>query len=126
MTLVIDASALLALLREEPGADLVAQHVRHSAISTVNLTEVIEIVEMHGGNAGEVIAAVARLEVDIIPFAERHSVLAAAYRPRVKGKNISLADRCCWALAAALESPVLTGDRDWVGLDHGLEIKPIR
>ena len=45
---VLDASAVLALVRDEPGADKVALHVGRAAISAVNLQEVIKELLLSG------------------------------------------------------------------------------
>lgn len=126
MTVILDASALLALLFDERGADTVAEAADGAAISTVNLTEVLEKVAHHGGDAAIVPEQLSYLRIAVIAFNERHARHAAELKPLVAGKRISLADRACLALARESGRPILTGDRVWTELDLGLDIRLMR
>ena len=124
--LVLDASALLALLRCEPGADQV-EAVRPSAcISAVNLAETFGKMVEHGKPLEATVAQITRLRLTVVPFDEVQAGLAASiWRPaRVIG--LSFGDRACLALALSRGLPVLTADRAWAKLDVGLPIRVIR
>jgi len=129
---VLDASALLAYLRDEPGADVVADAVATGAvISTVNLGEVLSRVADRGADP----ARVARQMTDrgllggalaVEPFTTADAIEIARLRPLTRDLGLSLGDRACLALASRLDAPVLTADSAWSTLDLPLELRPIR
>lgn len=123
---VLDASALIALLADEPGADVVAGALEGSAISAVNLTEVAETAVRLGGTAGDLRQEAEALGIEVAPFTPDHAVTAAQLRPRTSAAGLSLADRACLALALELAAPALTADRAWNELDVGVEVRLIR
>lgn len=126
MTVVIDASALLAILFDEPGADLAIEHSRNGMMSAVNLCEAIERVIRVGGSADLVTDATSRFEIDILTFDAPEAVIAANLRGQTGFAGISLADRACLATALVRRLPVLTADRAWSALGLDLEIVQIR
>ena len=129
---VLDASALLAYLRDESGADLVADVIATGAsISTVNLGEVLSRVADRGGDP----ARVSRRMTDrgllagavaVEPFTSADAVEVARLRPVTREHGLSLGDRACLALAKRLDAPVLTADSAWAKLDLPLELRQIR
>ncbi|MBN8867549.1 MAG: type II toxin-antitoxin system VapC family toxin [Solirubrobacterales bacterium] len=129
---VLDASAFLAYLREEPGGEVVAKALEGGAvISTVNLAEVFTRVGEDGWEpdafAEELIergTLHGALLVD--EFTYDDSIEAARLRQPTHHLGLSLADRACLALARRLEFPVLTADSAWSGLDLDVEIRLIR
>lgn len=124
---VIDASALIALLRSEPGADVVAQHLRGSSMSAVNLCEVLEHAPRSDHTADRVIALLHSWQVEIIPFELSQARAASALKSAIDSKaDISFADRACLALAASRSLPALTADRKWKSLAIGVEIILVR
>lgn len=94
-------------------------------LTTVNLIEVREKFARRTGSAQPVSALPADLEIAVIPFLEHHAVIAADLKGRV-GKQDSLADRVCLALAIDRGLPVVTADRKWAELDLGIDIRMIR
>lgn len=125
-TVVLDASALLALAHGEPGAEHVAALVESSAISAVNWAEVVEsrIGRGHGPRIAR--AAATQAGIKITPLDARQAELAAGLREPTRRHGLALADRCCLALALSLGAPALTADRAWAKLDVGVEIELIR
>lgn len=124
---VLDASALLALIHEEPGADLVAEAMTGSAIGTPNLAEVIGKLVDAKIDASDIRQLVAAAGVAIEPLTADDAELAGALRAIPGGKRLSLGDRCCLALAIR-SSPavVMTADRAWARLDLPIEVRLIR
>jgi PIN domain nuclease of toxin-antitoxin system len=123
---VLDSSALLALAHGEPGAGRVAPLVELSVISAVNWAEVVESRIRRGRAAQSVRAAATQAGIEIVPLDARQAEIAAELREPTRRHGLSLADRCCLALALGLRAPALTTDRAWAKLDVGVEIELIR
>ncbi len=109
---VLDASAMLAVLRREPGADVVERHLRGAMLSTVNCAEVLQK-PMGGANAEAVLAILRDLEVRLIPFTVEHSAVCASLLEPTRPLGLSLGDRACLALGLCENALVLTADRNW-------------
>lgn len=124
--LVLDASALLAILNQEPGADRWAGAVPHAVISAVNLSEVIAKLADLGMPEPEIRQAVDPLGLEVIAFDAAHAWIAGMLRPVTKAAGLSFADRACLALAVQAQSPVLTTDRAWKGLRVGVPVRLVR
>jgi ribonuclease VapC len=123
---VLDASALIAFLRKEPGAEKVAEVLTRCCISAVNLAEVIgKMVEF--GNPLEAIATqVERLRIPTIPFDAEQARLAASLGKSTHPAGLSLGDRACMALALKAGGKVLTTAEVWSSCDVGVEVIQIR
>lgn len=124
--MILDASAVLALLLREAGHEAVALHAQGAMLLSVNLSEVLSRIADKGGDPVAAHALLARLELTIIDFDEALAVKAAALRTPTKAIGASLGDRACLALAQQLSLPVLTADRRWAELDLGIDIRLIR
>jgi len=112
---VLDASALLALLGGEPGAHLVAAQVGLACISAVNHGEVVSKLRDRGLALDEAVEALDALALEVVPVDRALAVRAGDLRPATKPFGLSLGDRVCLALAAALGRPALTAERTWDG-----------
>jgi len=125
MSVVLDASAVLALVRDEPGADRVAPHVGRAAISAVNLQEVVEELLLSGLEEATIRELLDELRLDVRTHDVDAAMRAAGLRGPVSGCGPG--DRCCMALAIRLGIPALTTDREWRRVKvEGLEIEHIR
>ena len=122
---VIDASALLALLNSEPGAELVAEALSTGAASAVNLCEVVAKLCDAGMPEKSIDLVMQPLGIKV-PFDNEQAFQAGMLRVATKGAGLSLGDRACLNLAKKLGVPALTADRSWAGIDVGVEIKVIR
>lgn len=122
----MDASALLALLNEEPGAEAVAQTIPGAAISAVNLAEVVAKLAEIGVPERDIRAALGPLGLETVPLDEPMAYRTGLLRPQTRRLGLSLADQACLALGLARACPVLTADRAWRSLDLGLPIRVIR
>jgi ribonuclease VapC len=110
---VLDASALLALLRDEPGADAVAGAIADARMSSVNYAEVVSHFIHAGMPADEVDAMLKPLPMTIVDADHVLATLAGRLRGATAGVGLSLGDRFCLALARRDGLPALTADRQW-------------
>ena len=123
---VLDASAVLAMLFGEPGAETVADLIAEgAAMSAVNLSEVATVLVRRGLDVDWIIGPVLR-QVAVEAFAEPDALSAAALHPAGASFGLSLADRACIALAHRFGSIVVTADQAWSELDIGVQITMIR
>jgi PIN domain nuclease of toxin-antitoxin system len=123
---VLDASALMALLRNEPGADIVAASLTHAIISAVNYSEVLKKAVEHDGGTEKAVGLVASLGVPIIPFDAAIAVTSAALYPNAKKLGLSFADRACLALGVQRRAHVFTADTKWQRMELPIKVKLIR
>jgi ribonuclease VapC len=126
MTVVLDASALLAVFHKETGWEQVDRELDDAVISAVNFSEVIAKVEERGYPSDMIRESLAGSSLDIAPFDEPAAYVAGKLRPSTKAAGLSFADRVCLALAKMRTLPVLTADRRMTTLDLGLEVRVIR
>ncbi|MGY1806226.1 PIN domain-containing protein [Blastococcus sp. SYSU D00669] len=126
--IVLDASALLALLNHEPGWEVVARvaSAEDMTISAVNYSEVLQKAARIGIASEEIDQVLDELAITVTPFGRLDARLAASfYRHR---SDLSLADRVCLALGRSLDSATYTTDRQWLNwADHlGVRVVAIR
>ena len=123
---VLDASALLALLQQERGHEEVARVVPNAAMGTVNLSEVVAKLADAGMPEEAIREAVGGLGLDIRDFDRELAFRAGILRPLTKPRGLSLADRACLALGRQLGLPILTTDGAWENLDLEVEVRLVR
>ncbi|MBC7817339.1 MAG: type II toxin-antitoxin system VapC family toxin [Planctomycetaceae bacterium] len=123
---VLDASAVLAFLNKETGADLVRPWLRGGFISAVNAGEVMNCLNRPGRPLEDIVQLVRSVEMRIIDFGFEQAVVASTLEPYAKAANLSFADRACLSLGMMQGVPVLTADREWSSVDLGIDIRLIR
>ncbi|MFN0192048.1 MAG: type II toxin-antitoxin system VapC family toxin [Aestuariivirga sp.] len=126
MSIVLDASALLAMLWDEPGGDQVEKASQGAAISAVNLAEVVGKLADRGIDEDSAKTYLSRFALNVAEFSEKQAYATGSLRGVTREAGLSLGDRACLSLARTLGLPVLTADRAWKNLQHGVEIKLIR
>ena len=99
---VLDASAMLALIHREPGQESVADAVVESAISAVNLSEVVGKLAERGVPLERAKAIALSFGVEVVPLDVDIAAKAGQLRPSTRSAGLSLGDRCCLATAMAL------------------------
>jgi ribonuclease VapC len=123
---VLDASAVLALLFGEQGAEIVADLIAEGAVvSAVNLSEVATVLVRRELDVDGILEPL-RQQVAVEAFTDADALSVASLHPVGAQRGLSLADRACLALARRLGSNVATADQVWSGLDAGVEITMIR
>lgn len=123
---VLDASAVLALIFGEAGADKVLPLMGGALISAVNFSEVVAKLADLGADAQAAAAQAASLGITLVAFDEAQAIAAAALRPLTRHLGLSPGDRACLALASLRGLPAVTADRDWRKLGEGWRIETIR
>lgn len=123
---VLDASAVLALLAREPGADLLTPELLSTAASSsVNLAEVQSKLVERGMDSDEAWEATVS-SVTAMSFTPEHARIAGDLVRRTRPHGLSLGDRACLALAIALNAPVYTADKSWKKLKLSIPVHTIR
>jgi PIN domain nuclease of toxin-antitoxin system len=131
-TCVLDASALLAYLNDEEGAQLVEDAlIRGSAISAVNMAEVLSTLTDLGKEPDEVSGELQRRgflggTLAVFPLTADDAVVIANLHRKTKVHGLSLGDRACLGLALRLRVRALTTDRAWSRLKIAVKVEVIR
>jgi ribonuclease VapC len=124
---VLDASAIMAFVRGEPGADVVGGFLPGALASTVNLSEAMaKAVESAPDRADASWHNLMALGVEIIDFDTELARRAGELRASTRKAGLSFADRACLALAEREGLPAVTADKRWAGLDLGIDIRLVR
>ena len=124
--MVVDASAILAFLRREPGSEVIVQILGIAKMSALNLAEVVGWMRTHGAEPETVQRIIGDLRLDVVPFNAASAFDAMLLRVDDRPIGLSLGDRACLALARALQCPALTADPRWLESDFGVEVRLIR
>jgi ribonuclease VapC len=124
----LDTSAIMAVVRGEPGADFASRRMAGGLLSTVNYAEVIGALARRGIDAEEARATLAGLPVRLIELDEIVAFRVGRLEIATRREGLSLGDRTCLALAEHHGIPALTADRAWstVGKRLGIEVDLIR
>ncbi|MEH1855210.1 MAG: type II toxin-antitoxin system VapC family toxin [Nostoc sp.] len=126
MTVVLDASALLAYLKDEPGADVVEAILAESVISSVNWAEVIQKAIAVGVLVEGMLDDLQALGLVVEPFTPLDGEVAGRLWEQTRSFGLSLGDRACLSLGLRLNVPVLTADRTWANLTLSVDVRVIR
>ena len=110
---VLDASALLALIQNEKGADVVKPLLKRAVMSTINVTEVLAALQRVEIQPKDAIVSISDVIQELIPFDVEQAQCVAELQPYVRHKGLSLGDRACIALGQKLQAPIYTADKIW-------------
>lgn len=125
--IVLDASALLAVLNREPGAEKLTPQLLSSATSsTVNLAEVQSKLVSRGIKPDQAWEATISPIREAAVFTDGQAKIAGSLIAQTSVFGLSLGDRACLALGIALKAPVYTADRSWKNLKLGVRIHVVR
>jgi PIN domain nuclease of toxin-antitoxin system len=126
MTVVLDASALLAYLQDEPGGEVVDAVLPESVMSSVNWAEVIQKAIAAGVDVEGMRDDLQVLGLTIEPFSIEDGEMTGRLWEKTRSYGLSLGDRACLSLGWRLGVPILTSDRTWSSLSLSLNIQVIR
>ena len=121
--IVLDASALLALIFDEKGAARIEALLAEAVIGSVNLSEVIAKMQDKGIDETTIDATLADLGLTVAPFDAEQATIAGKLRTATRAFNVSLGDRACLALAKQRNCSALTGDRNWKAFAKAIGVK---
>ncbi|MGI8681134.1 MAG: type II toxin-antitoxin system VapC family toxin [Mycobacteriales bacterium] len=124
----VDASALLALMFTEQGAErFLSLAGQRPAMSTVNWSEVHQKLIQHGVDGRRLLSAVLDAGLEIMDLTVDRAERTADLWPATRLLGLSLGDRACLALALELRRPAVTADRSWSRLEiDGLDVHSLR
>lgn len=123
---VLDASALICLVRREKGWERVGSFGVTALISAVNLVEVVYGLERHGMPLEAIDPALRPVVGRIVAFDDQQAYVAASIHARTRDSGLSLADCACLALALSEKAVVVTADKEWKKLRLDIEIVQVR
>ena len=126
---VLDASALLAYLRREPGWEQVLETFTGTAtMTTVNFGEVAGWLIRNGADEAAVRGLRSGLVFPLTPADDDLCIRAALLEPLTRSKGLGIGDRLCLALAARFNAVAVTADAAWreIAGSAGVEVQLIR
>jgi ribonuclease VapC len=126
MSAVLDSSAVLAIIWNEPGSDMVFDHVDGAVISAVNYAEVLTKISDRGIDSKPAKVLLASLAIETIDFDKAQAETSSQLRSKTRHLGLSLGDRACIALAMTKGWPVLTADKVWAELKLSVEVQLVR
>jgi ribonuclease VapC len=124
--IILDASAIIAYLDDEPGSDVVEQWLPNSAASMVNICEVISVLVREGKPEEQVSQGVLELVPTIVPFGWEIARITAGLIAVTQAKGLGLGDRAALATAQIMKLPVLTAESRWLDVPVEIDIQLIR
>jgi PIN domain nuclease of toxin-antitoxin system len=110
---VLDSTAVLALLYSEPGHQYVKEVLGKSAVSAVNLAEIVNKLAQMGPMPEAVRESLVGLELRVEDWSEDMAYRSSEFSPLSKSHGLSLGDRACLTLAKQLRATAVTSDRAW-------------
>lgn len=123
---VFDTSAILAVIFDEAGGDIVLPLLRDGLVSSVNMAEAHTILLLRGSGPGFAWSRLLAFGFEICPFSEKQARTAAELVGITRRYGLSLGDRACLALALERKATVYTTDTAWKNLSLGVDIEVIR
>jgi PIN domain nuclease of toxin-antitoxin system len=124
--LLLDTSALLALVFREPGFEVVVGALDGAAFGAINQAELVEIAMRRGIDPAHAASWADDLSIPILAFTAPMAARAGALLAQHRRQGLSLGDAACLGCAVVLGVPVLTADRAWAALDLPVEVRLIR
>jgi len=125
--IVLDASAILAVINNEPGAQKLTPELLSRAVAgAVNLSEVQAKLVSRGWPSDEAWEDATSPVREVLPFNQDQARIAGDLIAHTRPLGLSLGDRACIALAIALRAPVYTAEKAWCKLKVDVRVHLIR
>lgn len=125
--IILDTSALLALIQEEQAAEVIKPLLKFSVMSSVNIAESLTLLQRIGISPEEALILISDCLVTIVPFDLEQARITAELQSNVKHKGLSLGDRACIALGIKLQVPIYTANKVWAQLElNNVNVKLVR
>ncbi len=127
--IVIDASAIIALLEQEKGAEIVEKKLNGAIVSSVNFSEIVAVINRKVTDKKtqeEAIRLFTSTFQHVIDFDKEQAMIVGKLDQFTKQYGLSLGDRACLALAQFRNLPVLTAEKNWQKLKIDVDIQLIR
>ena len=124
--LILDTSALIAILLGEPGQERAAALVEGALLSSVNLAEIMTKCIEFDFSENVALNYIQASDITVIDFNQALAVTAGQLRKRASSGVLSLGDRACIATALHHRGTAVTADRIWATLDLGCPVELIR
>lgn len=121
--MILDSSALVALVLNEPGAERVEKALEDAAISAVSLAETVTLFARRGLSPADIHALIDPLRLEVVPMDAPRAYAAGLLEPVTRPAGLSLGDRACLALAIERGQPALTGDHAWLRVAAALKVE---
>ena len=126
MSAVLDSSAVLAVIWNEPGGDMVLDRIDGAVMSAVNYAEVLTKISDRGIDPKPAKVLLASLAIETIDFDKTQAETSSQLRSQTRHLGLSLGDRACIALAMTKGWPVLTADKVWMELSISIDVQLVR
>ena len=125
---VLDASAVIARLKGEPGGEQVRSALSRAQLSAANLAEVVGHFVLVDMPADEIILIVQQLPLRMVELDQAIGALAGEMVLLTSKAGLSLGDRICLATAKLAGARAMTADRAWAQVADavGVEVVTIR
>ncbi len=123
---VLDASAILAVLKAEAGSLIVEEALSESIISAVNLSEVVAKLAEGGMPEGAIEDALHSLPLRVVAFDELQAYEVGMLRTGTRRAGLSLGDRACLNLARSRGLTAITADTAWMQVGMSVDVRVIR
>ena len=124
---ILDASALLAMLHDEAGAEQTKEcMIKGAAICSVNYCEVIGKCVEVGIDSEKFVEVFKSLNLPVVDFNELFARRAGELKAAGSQFGLSLGDRACLVLAREFNVPAVTTDRAWAELGKNFNVFLIR
>ncbi len=124
---VLDASAILAVIGGEPGAEKLTSDLLARAVgSAVNLSEAQAKLVSRGWPSEQAWEDASSPVREVLAFDEAQARIAGDLVTQTRHLGLSLGDRACLALGIALKVPVYTAEKAWKKLKVDVRVHVIR
>ena len=121
----MDASALMAMVKNETGGSLVDALVNEQecVVSSVNIAEVSSKLLESGVATAHMRRLIRTMNVEVVDFNQEQALMSAELRLLTKSAGLSLGDRACLGLAKLMDGTAVTSDRPWINVAEAVGVK---